>query len=320
MVDLDAIWQPGALPWQEAVLQRLCSAAAQDRLPHALLLAGPRGTGKEVFARALAARLLCRVPLDTGAVGACGECDSCQLVAGGGHGDYRWLTPEEGKRVIPIDAVREAIRFVQQTAGYGERKVLALYPAEAMNTASANALLKTLEEPAGNSVLLLISHRPGDLPATVRSRCQTVLLPAPTSAQSADWLVGQGVPIARDHIASALQQLPGGVLGVARAAQANELDARLALVQPLSDLLAGHLDPVHAAEQLAGVDLEMVLELAVSVLENRLRTADRAQLRRQRALFDSYDAVLGWLRAVRNGVNPAPATLIPALCLRMQAA
>ena len=109
----------------------------------------------------------------------------------GSHGDFRWLAPEEGKRAIGIDAVRAAVGFVQKTAAYGTRKVLLIEPAEAMTAQAANALLKTLEEPPGSSVILLVSSQAGALIATVRSRCQSIVVAPPGPDQAQEWLMAE---------------------------------------------------------------------------------------------------------------------------------
>ncbi|MEP1594728.1 MAG: DNA polymerase III subunit delta', partial [Halieaceae bacterium] len=136
------------LPWHSREWTRIGDQLAADQLPHALLLAGPEGLGKAVFATALSRLLLCHEPVDGLN---CGHCSACNLSANGSHGDFRWLAPEEKSRLIKVEQVRSATDFVSRTASYGARKVLVLQPADAMNASSANALLKCLEEPAGET-------------------------------------------------------------------------------------------------------------------------------------------------------------------------
>jgi len=163
------------LPWQQESWQQV-SRRGRDNLSHALVLTGPAGTGKRRFADHLSAWLLCEQPQSSGA---CGHCESCTWLKAGNHPNLLRVSREidaKGKqsRQIKIDQIRELIPLVQQT-GHGWRIVI-LEPAEALNTAAANALLKTLEEPAPHVLLLLIADQYLQLPATIRSRVQQIAL------------------------------------------------------------------------------------------------------------------------------------------------
>ncbi len=172
-------------PWQQNLWQRLERNLDSDRLPHALLLAGAAGTGKRHLGMALAQWLLCRAPV-VGA--ACGRCHTCDLNRAGTHPDLLVLEPEEVGRKILVDNVRQLVDFLGKTAQQGGRKLVLLEPAEAMNANAANALLKGLEEPAAGTHLILISHNPGAVMATVRSRCQVQMLGVPPRDQVLPWL------------------------------------------------------------------------------------------------------------------------------------
>ena len=197
------------LAWQQMPLAELL--ARRERMPHALLIHGRKGIGKVVFARALAQSLLCETP---GADGiACGICPACGWFTEANHPDFREIVPEamsalddedDGPAAEPakpekksawitIDQVRDIGQFMTLSTHRDGFRVLLVHPADAMNAAAANALLKTLEEPARRSLILLVSDQPGRLLATVRSRCQKFALAVPDSAAAIAWLVGQGV-------------------------------------------------------------------------------------------------------------------------------
>lgn len=184
-------------PWQQALWSQLGGRAQHA---HAYLLYGPAGIGKRALAEHWAAQLLCQRPA---AAGACGECKACQLLAAGTHPDYFVLEPEEAEKPIRVDQVRDLVGFVVQTAQLGGRKVVLLEPAEAMNVNAANALLKSLEEPSGDTVLLLISHQPSRLLPTIKSRCVQQACPLPGAAASLEWLA-RALP---DEPAEALEKL-----------------------------------------------------------------------------------------------------------------
>lgn len=189
-------------PWHEATWQRW--AALRARLPHALLLKGPQGTGKLDFARLLAQSLLCESPASDGR--ACGHCPSCHWYEQETHPDFRLLQPdalaesEEGDsgkkkpaRQISVEQVRALGDFANLSAHQGGRRVVLIHPAELMNVSAANALLKTLEEPTANMVLLLVSHKPQQLLPTIRSRCVALAMPMPAPEMARDWLRAQGI-------------------------------------------------------------------------------------------------------------------------------
>ncbi|MFO7642692.1 MAG: DNA polymerase III subunit delta', partial [Candidatus Competibacteraceae bacterium] len=160
------------LPWHEPLWRQFQQSRAAGRLPHALLLAGPAGLGKLAFAKRLARALLCETPDVEG--DACGRCRSCRLFQAGSHPDYRMEQPVEEGKAIRIDPIRELCGFLGFTAQYGGYKIALLEPADRLNLNAANSLLKTLEEPPGDCLLLLVTAHPARLPATVRSRCQKV--------------------------------------------------------------------------------------------------------------------------------------------------
>lgn len=170
--------------WLETQWEQLKQNAGADRLGHAILLSGPKGVGKKLLADELRKLALC----GERSVPACGKCRSCEVAAAGNHpDDYALFLPED-KKSISVDQVRELISKLSLSPSYNNRKFGVVFPAEAMTTAAANALLKTLEEPPGETLLVLVSHRVSSLPATVISRCQVVHCGAPSHSEGRSWL------------------------------------------------------------------------------------------------------------------------------------
>lgn len=178
--------------------------ASGTGLPHALLLTGPEGVGKSNFALAVAARLLCEAPIDGLA---CGRCPSCRWLAGGNHPDFRHVIPaadaeagqegDEGEkkkasRQILIDQIRDLESFVFVGGHRNGARIVIIEPAEAMNAAAENSLLKILEEPPANVYFLLVSNRFRQLLPTIRSRCRTLKLGRPGLAEARRWMTGRG--------------------------------------------------------------------------------------------------------------------------------
>ncbi|HEY5290731.1 MAG TPA: DNA polymerase III subunit delta', partial [Burkholderiales bacterium] len=184
-------------------------ADMRGRLPHALLFHGRPGIGKLHLAEVLAQSLLCENQSKHGL--ACGACPACGWFVAGNHPDYRLvqseaLTPaeedtegepaEESKKKpskqIKIEQIRALSDFLNVGSHRSGYRVVLIYPAESMNPGSANALLKSLEEPSAGVVFLLVSHQPRRLLATVRSRCHALALSLPPRASSLRWLEEQG--------------------------------------------------------------------------------------------------------------------------------
>jgi DNA polymerase-3 subunit delta' len=256
---------------------RLQQARAADRLPHALLLAGMAGIGKGLLARHLAHALVCTSPTATG--DPCGACRSCQLSAAGHHPDLHWYRPEEPGKAIKVDAIRELSQSSVLTAGGSGRAVFVVDPADAMNTAAANALLKTLEEPPAGAVLILVSAMPDRLPATIRSRCQLVALTPPDSAVARSWLTAQGLA---EPLADRLLDLFGGApLRALEAADADQLGELDGMWTALERLAEGRGDPVALAASWQARDTGEVLDWLILWVMDLLRVqADAGQVPR----------------------------------------
>ncbi len=227
------------------------------RLPHALLLSGRRGIGKFLLAQRFAAALLCEQPLPT--LEACGQCPACAWLAQGNHPDFRLLQPEAlaeqtpegvdaGRRKpsqqITIDQVRALDDFLHLGTHRHGARVILVNPAEAMNRATANALLKSLEEPVPGTVFILVSSASERLLPTIRSRCQVLPIPLPSPELALAWLQAAGINKGAQWLA-----LTGGspLLAVELGAddERNLLDALLGEIAR-----APRIDPLAAAATL----------------------------------------------------------------------
>jgi len=178
-------------------------------MPHALLLAGAQGGGKLAFAEALVERMLCEAA--AGISQACGRCPSCKWFASGNHPDFRRIEPgggeasgdetsepESGSRKkksdqIRIDQIRQLDDFLVIGTHRNGARVVLIQPAEAMNAATANSLLKALEEPVSSTLFILVSHNKKKLLPTILSRCHVINFPKPDEAQSLSWLRQSGL-------------------------------------------------------------------------------------------------------------------------------
>ncbi len=222
----------------------------EGRIPHALLITGPDGLGKEDFSREIARALTCR---ETGPDGrACGHCVACALDAGDNHPDHSGVYLQEDASEIRVDQIRKLTADLGLKSHGGGYKVAILNPADRMNPNAANSLLKTLEEPTDNTVLLLISENPARLPATIRSRCQRIPMEPPDIKQALDWLERHGVE--GDH-ELLLLVAAGSPLRAKEFAQSNMMELRQKSWDQLDDLAKGAADPLEIAEQWAKGDV-----------------------------------------------------------------
>jgi DNA polymerase-3 subunit delta' len=252
-----------AYPWQSDYWQTLNALQDQDRLPHAILLSGPEGIGKYRFAKAFAAYLLCEQPQ---AAMACGKCQSCLWCKDRQHPDFKALEPPEGKRQIAVDQVRELQSFAVQRAHREDgKKIVLIHPAEGMNTNAANALLKTLEEPAEQTLLLLVSHASSRLLPTIRSRCLQYAMKVPDPAASEAWLQKTITDSADLH--RLMQESSGRPLTALALFESGGLERFKEYDQALAAMLTGKTHAVAVAETFAEHEPTAVLSWWVRRLQ-----------------------------------------------------
>ncbi|MGM0537254.1 MAG: DNA polymerase III subunit delta' [Pseudomonadota bacterium] len=318
---------PRPFPWLQSRWQELVHLAEGGRLPHALLISGAHGIGKHSLAEALVARTLCASPGQL----ACGRCHACHMLASGYHPDLLRVVPEEGKRQIRIGPVREVNAFVAQTAQQGGYRVIVISPAEAMNVAASNALLKSLEEPGGRTLFVLLSDMPSRLLPTIRSRCQHWSLPVPMEADCRSWLASR---LEGEEEAHFWFRAAGGL--PLRALELAAPDAR-ALRQQLVDTfeaLVRGAEPVAEAARLERQSIDAILWYGIAWLEDLIRlglSGDSGELRnpdllvlyrqavknaRVRDWFRLLDYAREQRRLLAEGGNPNPQLALEAWLVR----
>jgi len=310
-------------PWQQRVYAQAASALQAGRLGHGLLLCGPAQLGKRAVAERLAQHLLCNAP-DGGEP--CGRCRSCALFAAriqrdpaevrpdgslahpAGHPShpdahfvgFEWnekARPPKPRTEITIDQVRELSAQLVLTPQLGNAVVGLVDPAEAINHAASNALLKTLEEPVPGRYLLLLSAAPARLSATIRSRCQRLEFRLPPREEASAWLLAQGhdarsageaLEAARGHPGLADAWLREGGLALRREVEAD--------LRRLGQGEASALDVAQAWGAAEDLDarLRHAADLALGMASAGL--TDPARTRRLAAWFDAANRVREQLR------------------------
>ena len=245
------------IPWSDDVWQGLIDRYHGAGLPHASLLLGNEGTGKRPLAFRLAKFLLCKAvdKKESRRASYCNECRSCQLIDAGSHPDYFICDQEAKGKQIKVDRVRELNEFLAKTPQISACQVVQVYPVEAMNTNASNALLKTLEEPAGESYLLLMAERLGSVLPTIRSRTQRISLHPPTSEQALSWLTQQMPNTSTEDLNQALRQCGGGPLKAQAWLREGLLAQDAAYVSLMQGWLAGQKQLQDTSKGLAKFDL-----------------------------------------------------------------
>jgi DNA polymerase-3 subunit delta' len=265
-------------PWHEENWRLLAERRARGTLPHALLLCGPQGLGKREFAETLAASLLCQQPRADGT--ACGTCRACLLLAAGSHPDRVRIGLElrdDGKprTEITVEQIRILSERLALTAQFGGFQIATIDPADQMNHAASNALLKTLEEPTPATVIALIADHPARLSATIRSRCQRVEFRVPAAAQAQAWLATHGAdPKLAANALAAASGNPGLALGWIKG---GGMALREEVGTDLRALCGGKTSAVEIANRWSRDDLETRLWFAAALMRDEAQAASRGQ-------------------------------------------
>ncbi|HEX4049286.1 MAG TPA: hypothetical protein VHY19_00210 [Steroidobacteraceae bacterium] len=268
-------------PWLAALLAQLRRARTAGRFPAALLIQDQLGAGGAALA-AFAVRLaLCR-----SAQPPCGQCRDCRMLAVAQHPDYLSIGPLEDSRQIRVEQIRELSEQLALSAHGGGATVALIAPADAMNANAANALLKTLEEPRAGVSLLLLTALPSRLAPTILSRCQRLVVPRPSRAESLAWLARRAGAGPWEAVLDVIGNAPFEALSL-EARQVARLGAETHAA--LVDLAAGRLDVARTAEAWGRAES---LELRLTCLENWLTSR-----------IDSAARRIGQARELRSGAH-----------------
>ncbi len=171
------------LPWLQDQIKQWQELVISQQVPHAILLNSAKGLGKFELAKEMAHIALCE---DLSPEGSCGRCSACELFKVGNHPDFTLISAE--KNTIKVEQIRKLSKDIRLSATKGQYRVVVIENAEQMNKASANALLKTLEEPPNKVILILTTSEMGRLLPTIKSRCVKINIVPPSQIESLNWL------------------------------------------------------------------------------------------------------------------------------------
>ncbi|CAA6807622.1 MAG: DNA polymerase III delta prime subunit (EC [uncultured Thiotrichaceae bacterium] len=255
-------------PWHQFTWSKLQGARTDGRLPHALLFSGDEGCGHETLMQSLVKSFLCLMPVDDAEGQACGTCRSCQVFESGAHPDYKMIAAPADKQVISVDQIRGLNHFLELSRSYSPSRVVLIHEAGRMNINAANSLLKSLEEPSADTHILLFSSRASTLLPTIRSRCQQIRLPLPSSEQALAWLHAQSLT----QDAELLLNLAGGKPMQALALDSGELiAARKLWQQQLLAVINRDKSIAEVGSEWAKQSKEQLLDWQLNTLHHALR-------------------------------------------------
>ncbi|GAA4353129.1 DNA polymerase III subunit delta' C-terminal domain-containing protein [Kangiella taiwanensis] len=233
-------------PWQKEPFEQISRQFQQGQLPHSLLMLGEEGVGRDDFCRFVAEWMLCGS--EQKELGACGQCKSCQLFHAGSHPDYHHLDVEEGKTQISIAQVRDLIEHMQESSHQAGWKVANIANVHALNASSFNALLKTLEEPQPNTLLILQAEQLQGVPATIKSRAQLRKVGVTDSAVTREWLNARHDFISAD-METGIQLFPTAPYKVEAFVEDGEAFKSGEFIYDYADIVAGKQTPMEIAER-----------------------------------------------------------------------
>ena len=313
-------------PWLQPVLETLESVHDAKRLGHAWLLAGPSGIGKINLALVFADRLLSGrsggAPPEALEPSAAGRAMATRHAPQDRHADLHWLFCEGNRKTVGIQQVRNVIETLERSSYQGGAKVVIVEVAEALTIAASNALLKTLEEPTRNTYLLLVSHQPGRIASTIRSRCQILPLVSPSADDLRVWLA----PLEADPTSLDLQgRAP---LEIVKLHNGNNAFSINSLEDKLKLLYEKRTDPLSVADEWLKLDFELVLEWLASRVRRAIRSRTATQTSNSvakntngrlqhdlpaltlRRLFAQFQAIERLRNQIGTGINMELATAV----------
>ena len=287
-------------PWQHEQWQLFCQQKNKQRLPHAMLLTGQDGLGKLSIANQMVAAVLCK---DDTQAEPCGHCHSCQLFAAGNHPDHTFITPEESGKQIKIDQIRQLKEKQELTPTVANWKTVIISPSENMNISSNNSLLKLLEEPQTNTLLILITARQERLPITILSRCQKVVLSAPEQSVTLNWLQQQGTFDAR-QIEQIMPLAKGAPLRLLELIKSNIIEQIQVVETDFNTMLTGKANPITIAKNWQQYDLMLGFNYLQNLIKQRLLTkSEQGNNEITRRYWHIYDCILATIKLLSSSNN-----------------
>ncbi|NQY51449.1 MAG: DNA replication protein [Piscirickettsiaceae bacterium] len=255
-------------PWQINLWQKFVSLKKQHRLPHAILVTGVRGLGKKYFADNLIKSILCLSPRESEE--SCEECHSCQIFVAGNHPDHIEVCQEKCGMQIKIKQIHPLMRKQKLTSTVSLWKTIVISTAHSMNMNTNNSLLKLLEEPQKNTLIILVTSQPNKIPITIRSRCQNLHMPIPDFNESMDWIVQHSNHQINETTKGILQLAKGAPLAAIDILNENGAEYYRQVDQDFDNILSGDANPITLTAKWLHFDLIQIINQLQYNIINRV--------------------------------------------------
>lgn len=255
-------------PWQINLWQRFVNLKEQNRLPHAMIVTGVPRLGKKDFTDNLIKSVLCSAPQRSGEF--CGECHSCQIFVAGNHPDHIEIHQEEFGIQIKIKQIQTLICKQKLTSIVSSWKTIVISPAHSMNTNANNSLLKLLEEPQKNTLIILVTSQIDKIPITVRSRCQNLNMPIPTFNQAMDWISQHSNHQINETTKNILQLAKGSPLAAIDILNRNGAEHYRQVGLDFDNILSGSVNPITLTAHWIQFDLIQIIDQLQYNIINRI--------------------------------------------------
>lgn len=287
-------------PWQTQQWQRFCEQQKQQRLAHAIIVSGVAGLGKASFANAMVASVLCEsAESDV----ACGKCHSCNLFASGNHPDHTAILPEQGSSSIKIEQIRSLKDKQELTPTVANWKTVIISPADKMTISAFNSVLKLLEEPQNNTLIILVTAQSERLPITITSRCQTVKLSSPQPQLTLQWLEQQQqidsatlaliLPLSNGAPLAALTMLQNGLVE-----QIHQLNS------DFESLLSGNANPIEMTKKWLQYDPLLIFHHLQHLIKHKLCCSqDELSNNNSKRYWYIYDCIISAIKLTSSSNN-----------------
>lgn len=288
-------------PWQNEQWQLFSQLKQQERLPHAIILTGHEGLGKLSFSNQVAASVLCS---NSNKPEPCGQCHSCQLFEANNHPDHLSIMPEDVGKQIKIEQIRQLKEKQSLTSAVSTWKTVIISPADSMNISSSNSLLKLLEEPQENTLLLLLTSKPERLPITITSRCQKIAFNPPEDKEAYAFIQQTKADLPIDTIKHILPMAKGAPLQAMKLIESDISNQIQQVEEDLNSIMQGSINPVQLAKTWQEYELTLCLNHIQNIIQQRLvLELDKLSSQQVKHYWYIYDCIIETMKLISSSNN-----------------